>query len=143
MTVAIAVVIVVIVFGMVVLLLFPDRPGGRISLGRLGEVSSVGAGVPLIVVGLAALVFLVVKAPGTTLKVGTSQPNQTPSVLGTAITRSPTVLPSPVGKPEITEFVIPTANSEANGIVGGPDGAVWFTESGANKIGRATTAGVS
>jgi virginiamycin B lyase len=38
----------------------------------------------------------------------------------------------------ITEFPIPTA---AASIVGGPDGALWFTELSGNKIGRITTAG--
>ena len=32
------------------------------------------------------------------------------------------------------EFPIPTANSRATGIVAGPDGAMWFTERGVNKI---------
>src|SRR5216684_3307652 len=42
----------------------------------------------------------------------------------------------------VTEFTIPTSGSRANGIVAGPDGAIWFTETGGNKIGRITTAGV-
>lgn len=41
-----------------------------------------------------------------------------------------------------TEFPLPTANSVPNVISVGPDGALWFTEGGANKIGRITTAGV-
>src|SRR4029077_187725 len=36
----------------------------------------------------------------------------------------------------ITEFPIPTANGEPLGIAAGPDGALWFTESNGNKIGR-------
>jgi virginiamycin B lyase len=38
----------------------------------------------------------------------------------------------------LTEFVIPTPESEPGDIVAGPDGALWFTEFalGANKIGR-------
>ncbi len=40
----------------------------------------------------------------------------------------------------ITEFAI-TASSAATGITAGPDGALWFTEVGGNKIGRITTAG--
>jgi streptogramin lyase len=43
----------------------------------------------------------------------------------------------------ITEFTIPTANSSPAGIKAGPDGALWFTEAAANKIGRITTAGLS
>jgi virginiamycin B lyase len=38
----------------------------------------------------------------------------------------------------ITEYVVPTSNSIPVGIASGPDGALWFTESGgiANQIGR-------
>jgi len=42
----------------------------------------------------------------------------------------------------ITEYPVPTANSEPQSITAGPDGALWFTEYGGNKIGRITTAGV-
>jgi virginiamycin B lyase len=41
----------------------------------------------------------------------------------------------------VTEFQIPTPASEPNVIVAGPDGALWFTETNGNKIGRITTAG--
>ena len=41
----------------------------------------------------------------------------------------------------ITEFSIPTANSEPSNIVAGPDGNLWFTENRAQKIGRITTSG--
>jgi streptogramin lyase len=39
------------------------------------------------------------------------------------------------------EFPIPTENSGPYGMVTGSDGALWFTESFANQIGRITTAG--
>ncbi len=42
----------------------------------------------------------------------------------------------------ITEFVIPTPGAQPDGIAAGPDGALWFTEGGASKIGRITTSGV-
>jgi streptogramin lyase len=43
----------------------------------------------------------------------------------------------------ITEFPIPTPNSDPIGIVAGPDGALWFAEENtSNKIGRITTRGV-
>jgi virginiamycin B lyase len=45
------------------------------------------------------------------------------------------------GAQNITEFPVPTPASEPNGIVAGPDGALWFTEYNANKVGRITTAG--
>src|SRR5688572_16622886 len=43
---------------------------------------------------------------------------------------------------EITEFPVLTPESFPQGICLGPDGAVWFTETGANRIGRITTNGV-
>jgi hypothetical protein len=52
-----------VTFGAVVLLLFPDRPGGRIAWHDL-EVSSVGAGLPLIALGVAAIAFGGVEAGG-------------------------------------------------------------------------------
>ena len=36
----------------------------------------------------------------------------------------------------ITEFAIPTANSDPSGITAGPDGNLWFTEADAGKIGE-------
>jgi streptogramin lyase len=47
-----------------------------------------------------------------------------------------------VNKSAITEYPVPTANSEPESIQLGPDGALWFTETAGNKIGRITTAGV-
>jgi hypothetical protein len=44
----------VVVLGGLVLLLFPDRPGGKIAWQGV-EVSSLGAGLPLIVVGIVAI----------------------------------------------------------------------------------------
>jgi len=49
---------------------------------------------------------------------------------------------SPVAAQAITEYPIPTANSYPFSITAGPDGALWFTENAANKIGRITTGGV-
>jgi streptogramin lyase len=41
-----------------------------------------------------------------------------------------------------TEFAIPSgSSSEPWGITTGPDGAIWFAEAGANKVGRITTDG--
>ena len=42
----------------------------------------------------------------------------------------------------ITEFLVPTANAGLRGITAGPDGNLWFTEAGSDKIGRITPAGV-
>ncbi|MGH7867215.1 MAG: virginiamycin B lyase family protein, partial [Candidatus Dormibacteraceae bacterium] len=41
----------------------------------------------------------------------------------------------------ITEFAMPTPNSEPWGITRGPDGNLWFTDVSGNKIGRITTSG--
>jgi uncharacterized repeat protein (TIGR01451 family) len=41
----------------------------------------------------------------------------------------------------VTEFAIPTAGSNSQGITAGPDGNLWFTESGGNKVGKITPAG--
>ena len=46
------------------------------------------------------------------------------------------------GAATITEFAILTASSNPTAITAGPDGALWFTERGANKIGRITPAGI-
>jgi streptogramin lyase len=46
------------------------------------------------------------------------------------------------GRVVTNEFPIPTPNSGAYGITAGPDGALWFIENKANKIGRITTVGV-
>jgi streptogramin lyase len=44
---------------------------------------------------------------------------------------------------KITEFAILTAGSLPVGITSGPDGNLWFTESGGNQIGRITPAAPS
>ena len=41
----------------------------------------------------------------------------------------------------LTQFPVPTALSGPNDITAGPDGALWFTESAGNKIGRITITG--
>jgi len=41
----------------------------------------------------------------------------------------------------VTQYAIPTANSDPFGIVAGPDGNLWFTEILGNKIGKITTSG--
>ncbi len=42
----------------------------------------------------------------------------------------------------VSEFTVPTANSEPRGITAGSDGNIWFTEFHANKIARITPAGI-
>jgi streptogramin lyase len=41
----------------------------------------------------------------------------------------------------ISEFVVPTPNSESEGITSGPDGALWFVEQTGNNVARITTSG--
>jgi streptogramin lyase len=41
----------------------------------------------------------------------------------------------------VTEFPVPTANSEPSAITAGPDGNLWFTEVTGNRIGRITPGG--
>ena len=41
-----------------------------------------------------------------------------------------------------SEYPVPTPGSEPTLITFGPDGNLWFTENGDNKIGKITTAGV-
>jgi len=42
---------------------------------------------------------------------------------------------------DFSEFVLPTPNAAPNNIITGSDGALWFSESVADKIGRISTAG--
>ena len=42
---------------------------------------------------------------------------------------------------QVTEFSIPTAHSGPDEIAAGPDGSLWFTESGGSQIGRITPTG--
>ncbi len=42
----------------------------------------------------------------------------------------------------VTEYPIPTADSDPTGITTGPDGNLWFTETNADRIGRITPSGV-
>lgn len=48
--------IALLVFGAVILIKFPNRPGGKIAWAGT-EVSSVGAGLPLIVLGVACIIY--------------------------------------------------------------------------------------
>ena len=59
------------------------------------------------------------------------------SVLGIFTLAAPTFLAAQ----SITEYSIPTPNADLRGITLGPDGALWFNEAAANKIGRITLQG--
>jgi hypothetical protein len=56
-TVLLVVGLAVLIFGAVILLFLPHRPGGTITLPGKVEVSSKGAGLPLIVVGIATVAY--------------------------------------------------------------------------------------
>jgi hypothetical protein len=72
--------VVLVVFGGLVLLLFPDRPGGK--LGWQGfEVSSVGAGLPVIVIGVVAVGFAALHGNG--LDLGSGRPKAASASSGT------------------------------------------------------------
>ncbi|MBV8371239.1 MAG: CHAP domain-containing protein [Candidatus Eremiobacteraeota bacterium] len=60
---------------------------------------------------------------------------------GPVPTPTPSPTPTPTPTPVITEFSIPTGGSNPIGIASGPDGALWFAESNASKIGRMPTSG--
>jgi virginiamycin B lyase len=45
------------------------------------------------------------------------------------------------GAQTVSEFTVPTGSAQPEGITGGPDGALWFTERNQDKIGRITTTG--
>jgi hypothetical protein len=56
--------IALVVFGAFVLLKFPDRPGGEIAWHGI-TVKSVGGGLPLVVLGVAAIAIASFRGPGT------------------------------------------------------------------------------
>jgi virginiamycin B lyase len=51
------------------------------------------------------------------------------------------LLPGTARAGAVTEFTVPTPNSQPAGITVGPDNALWFTEENGHKIGRITTDG--
>src|SRR5947209_2825886 len=79
--------------------------------------------------------------------------NATPQTSGQSPTAGTSTLSSPTpnvvpGSPTqiatgnaITEYAVPTANSQPRGMTAGPDGDIWFTEYAASKIGKITTGG--
>jgi hypothetical protein len=80
--------VLLILFGGVVLLRFPDRPGGQIEFHGV-KIDSRSAGLPLIVLGLTAVVLavLVDKQPAPTASTSTASPTGT---TGQQVTSTPT-----------------------------------------------------
>ena len=60
MTILLIIGVALVLFGALVLLRFPDRPGGRIGWHGF-EVNSVGAGLPIIALGVVAIAFASVR----------------------------------------------------------------------------------
>jgi virginiamycin B lyase len=59
-----------------------------------------------------------------------------------AATEAPTATEAPAAAaPILVEHEIPTKGARAGGLVTGPDGAIWFVETGKNQIGRITMDG--
>lgn len=54
--------LIITIVGIIVILKFPDRPGGTFRWGSI-EISSKGAGLPIIVIGLACVIFFTYNAP--------------------------------------------------------------------------------
>jgi hypothetical protein len=90
---------VVLVFGALVLLRFPDKPGGKISIAGI-NVSSAGAGLPVMVLGAGLIVLGVLK-----------QPPETPT--GTQGTPSPTAAASGGSSAPASPRASPSATSSA------------------------------
>jgi hypothetical protein len=82
--------VVLVGLGVLVLLRFPDRPGGSVAFLGM-EVSSIGAGLPLIALGVLAVVVTVMQQPADSgTPSGTSGPaNQRQPSAGTSGSRTP------------------------------------------------------
>jgi len=86
---------VLIVFGGFVLLRFSDRPGGEFEFHGM-KIHSVGAGLPLIVLGVVAVVLAVFQgAPDEAATVVAATPSATTS---TVEAQSPTGAPIDIGE---------------------------------------------
>jgi len=79
--------IALIVFGGLVLLWFPDRPGGVLEF-RGVRVRSAGAGLPLIVLGLVAVVLAALQGGGSAPESGAAQTTRSSSSTGQSATFS-------------------------------------------------------
>ena len=65
------------------------------------------------------------------------------SFAGLTLTASPVMAKGNTGGVVVTDYPVTTQFADPSGIVAGPDGALWFTDSGlTGSIGRVTTAGV-
>ncbi|MGH8906108.1 MAG: PASTA domain-containing protein [Egibacteraceae bacterium] len=99
------------VFGALVLLKFPDRPGGTIRVHRM-EVSSTGAGLPLIALGIAVMV-LSASGAGTSSGGPAQRPITGRSPTSSSSPKTPAVVGNYVGR-----LVDPvTRELEASGVL--------------------------
>jgi hypothetical protein len=94
--------VILAVFGGVVLIRFPDRPGGRMVVRGM-EVSSVGAGFPLIVIGAVMVSVSAYGIPTDDVRPETAAVTATTSLPSTTVTgtpspgSTPTTIPRPGG----------------------------------------------
>ena len=88
---------------------------------------------------MAVVALVAISGCGTESQVGASTPSHSG---GGGCSASSANATGQTGTAVITEYPIPTAQSDAHHFTSGPDGNLWFTEeSGANKIGKVTTSG--
>jgi hypothetical protein len=112
-TVLLVVGVGVVVLGGLVLLLVPDRPGGKIAW-QGAEVSSIGAGLPLIVVGIVAIAL----ASGGALGDDGDDPTQEASANGTTAATGQTA--SALDCPDLPEArVVDVPQGDAYALVAG------------------------
>jgi virginiamycin B lyase len=95
----------------------------------LGRISPNGTLSPVAVAHVSAVLALAVDHSGNLWYAGVNQSSPYGAVIGRR---------DPAG--HVTEFAVP-AHVEFSGITQGPDGAIWFTESNMNAVGRLADGG--
>jgi hypothetical protein len=103
--------VLLIVFGGLVLLRFPDRPGGQIEFHG-AKINSAGAGLPLIVLGLTAVVLAALS--------GGTQPQPTAA--------GPTTIPAGASTDQRVTTTTPTPAREVTTTVAPPSSASCINE---------------
>ena len=61
------------------------------------------------------------------------------AAVGGVLAAAPAAVAAPIAP--VTDFAVPTANADPQGIATAPDGSIWFAEHGASRIGRVTAQG--
>ncbi len=120
-----------------------DMDSVRRALGvRAGLRSSWIAAISIVLVAALGIGILSQMPEGNPVWIAfhPATPTVTATEIPTNTTVSPTFTPA-LPHHTFTDFTIPTAKSNPQGITAGPDGNLWFTEGFGNKIGRMTPAG--